>query len=204
MRRTHPQHVPSSAQPTAPAARQPNSGDAVVLLRRAQAGDRDAFGQLVRRYIAARTRDQDAIADLVQDTFVTALQNLDRVHDDVHGWLLQTAATMCARHAWAQRRYLRAAFTTGEHQRSLAATTASASDAPARRMVADALAALAPRQRLILRLRFLDGHGQATTARIVGCSRRAVRRVQHNALRQLEARLSAQGTRHPGPGGVAR
>jgi RNA polymerase sigma factor (sigma-70 family) len=170
-------------------------------LRLAQAGDRDAFGQLytsyarpVRAYIAARTPDRDAVADLLQDTFVTALEDLDRAHDDVHGWFLQLAAKMCVRHAWAQRRYLRAVLSTGEHHRSLAATTAPQGTPVDRRMIADALAGLEARERLTVQLRFLDGHGPQTTAQIMGCSRYTVRRLQTRALRQLTARLTAADT----------
>jgi RNA polymerase sigma-70 factor (ECF subfamily) len=196
-------HQSPPARLAATAPRRLLSGDAVVLLRRAQAGDRDAFGQLytrytppVRRYIAARTRDRDVVADLVQDTFVAALQNLHRAHYDVHGWFLRLAATMCDRHAGAQRRYLRAARSTGEHQRCLAATTPTDGEAT-RRLIAGALAALHPRQRLAVQLRYLDGHPQVTTARIMGCSRDTVRRVEHRALRQLTAHLTDPAGRAP-------
>lgn len=107
---------------TAAPQRRPIDADAVLLLRLVQAGDRDAFGHLytsyahpVRRYIAARTPQRDAVADLLQDPFVTALENLDHAHDNVHGWFRQLAAKMCVRHAWARRRHLRAVLSTGEH-----------------------------------------------------------------------------------------
>jgi RNA polymerase sigma-70 factor (ECF subfamily) len=205
--------VPQTRRDTRPSAagrRRPVNAEAVLLLRLAQAGDRDAFGELytsyarpVRAYIAARTRDRDAVADLLQDTFVTALQDLDRAHDDVQGWLLQLAAKMCVRHARAQRRYLRAVLTTGEHHGSLAATTAPHCTEAGRRMIADALAGLDARERLTVQLRFLDGHGPQTTAQIMGCSRHTVRRLQSQALRQLTARLMATDTR-TGHGRAAR
>ena len=88
------------------------SPEAVALLRMAQAGDRDAFAQIyrsyasnVRAYVATRMRerDRDAVDDLVQDTFCAALDELDRAHDDVCGWLIQLAAKMCTRHSWILR-----------------------------------------------------------------------------------------------------
>jgi len=138
----------------------------VALLRMAQAGDREAFGQLyasharqVRHYVAAwmADRDRDAVPDLVQDTFTAALEELDRAHDDVQGWFIQLAAKMCTRYSWGQRRYLRAVLTIGEHQRSQAATVAvPALTSATRQQIAQALAGLDPRERRTLQLRFLD------------------------------------------------
>ena len=94
------------------APRRPVKAEAVALLRMAQAGDREAVGHLyaayhqtVRRYIWARMRDRDrdAVPDLVQDAFVAAIEELDRAHEDVEGWLLQLAAKMCTRYSWQQR-----------------------------------------------------------------------------------------------------
>jgi hypothetical protein len=68
--------------------------EAVLPLRMAQTGDRDApadlyrtFAGNVRRYVAARMRhrDPDAVADLVDDIFAGALTELDRAHAGVDG-----------------------------------------------------------------------------------------------------------------------
>jgi len=173
--------------------------EAALLLRMAKTGDRDAFAELyrafvdnVRRYVAARMRhrDPDAVADLVQDTFTTALAELDRAHDDVEGWFIQLAAKMCTRHSWGQRRYLRTALTLGEQERrrdELVPTDGSRHT----RLIAQALAELDPAARLTVQLRFLDGHPRRTTAQIMACSEWTVRQAQHRALQQLAARLSA-------------
>ena len=59
------------------------------LVQRAQAGDRDAFQQLVERYqrrIAALAlgmlRSREDALDIVQETFTKAYQNLDRFKGD--------------------------------------------------------------------------------------------------------------------------
>lgn len=86
---------PNPTSPPTRSPRRPVRAEAVALLRMAQAGDREAFGQLyasharqVRHYVAAwmADRDRDAVPDLVQDTFTAALEELDRAHDDVQGW----------------------------------------------------------------------------------------------------------------------
>jgi RNA polymerase sigma-70 factor, ECF subfamily len=211
--RTRPPAMPASADPrraltpgqqaSAAGRRGETSPEAVTLLRRAQAGDRDAFAELyrayagnVRRYVAARlgARDRDAVPDLVQDTFCAALRELDRAHDDVPGWLIQLAAKMCTRHSWSQRRYLRAALTIGEQQRRRsAAAPEPAPVAASPRVIAQALAELDPDERRALQLRFLDGQPRQATARLMGCSLWALRQTQKRALRQLAARLSADG-----------
>ncbi len=99
---------PTGATANAPRRHREICPEAVVLLRMAQAGDRDAFAEIyrayadtVRRYVAARlgAHHRDATPDLVQDTFCAALVELDRAHDDVRGWLVQLAAKMCTRYA---------------------------------------------------------------------------------------------------------
>jgi len=68
----------------------------VVLVRAAQAGDREAFGQLFERYRPAifalamkRVRNADEAEELAQDVFVQAMQKLDqlRVPEAFGGWL---------------------------------------------------------------------------------------------------------------------
>jgi len=68
----------------------------VDLVRAAQAGDREAFGQLFERYrpgIVAlamrRVRNADEAEELAQDVFVQAMQKLDqlRVPEAFGGWL---------------------------------------------------------------------------------------------------------------------
>ena len=66
------------------------------LIRRAQQGDREAFGQLValyqarlRAYVARYVPRADEVFDIVQDGFIDALEHLDRFDADkeVGPWL---------------------------------------------------------------------------------------------------------------------
>jgi RNA polymerase sigma-70 factor (ECF subfamily) len=74
------------------------AGQATVvnLVRAAQAGDRDAFGQLFERYrpgivslAMKRVRNADEAEELAQDVFVQAMQKLEqlRVPEAFGGWL---------------------------------------------------------------------------------------------------------------------
>ncbi|MEM9588056.1 MAG: sigma-70 family RNA polymerase sigma factor [Planctomycetota bacterium] len=75
----------------------------VELVRAAQAGDRDAFGQLFERYrpgIVAlamrRTRNADEAEELTQDVFIQAMQKVSqlRVPEAFGGWLRQIVHRM--------------------------------------------------------------------------------------------------------------
>lgn len=66
------------------------------LVRAAQGGDRDAFGQLFERYRPAivalamrRVRNADEAEELAQDVFIQAMQKIDqlRVPEAFGGWL---------------------------------------------------------------------------------------------------------------------
>lgn len=66
------------------------------LVRAAQAGDREAFGELFERYRAGivalalrRVRNADEAEELAQDVFIQAMQKIDqlRVPDAFGGWL---------------------------------------------------------------------------------------------------------------------
>jgi len=74
-----------------------------ALIRRAQAGDRDAYGVIVHRYLDrvyrvayGVVRNRDDAADIAQDTFVRAFRRLDRFDSDrpIFPWLYQIARNL--------------------------------------------------------------------------------------------------------------
>jgi RNA polymerase sigma-70 factor (ECF subfamily) len=191
-----------------PRLRRETSPAALELLHRAQAGDRDAFGQLyaehldlVTRYVAVRLygSDRDVIPDVVHDAFTEALAGLASAPPDVTGWLLQLAARACTNHSWATRRYLRATHEI-QHRRVPTATTAPT---PARRpgatvdswmAVLAATAQLTDGQRTAIQLRYLDGYPRDRAAVVMGRSMQAVRELERRALRRLSATFSGLTT----------
>ncbi len=73
------------------------------LVRAAQDGDRDAFGELFQRYRAGivalamrRVRNADEAEELAQDVFIQAMQKIDqlRVPEAFGGWLRQIVHRM--------------------------------------------------------------------------------------------------------------
>ncbi|WP_158289845.1 RNA polymerase sigma factor [Micromonospora sp. S4605] len=168
------------------------------LLRRAQSGDRDAFGRLyaqhldlVTRYLAVRLRDRDrdAIPDVVHDAFADALTELASAPQDVTGWFRQLAAHARTRQGWAAHRCLRAA--PDIHDRAAIAPAA----APARRTltvgrrlaVVAGMVRLTNNQRTAIQLRDLDGYPRDLAAAVVGRSPKAIRDLEWRGLRRLNA-----------------
>lgn len=105
----------------------------VSLVRAAQAGDRDAFGQLFERYRAGivslalkRVRNADEAEELAQDVFIQAMQKLDqlRVPEAFGGWLRRIV------HRMAINRMTRRQAATACDPFVLEATCLSGADAP--------------------------------------------------------------------------
>jgi RNA polymerase sigma-70 factor (ECF subfamily) len=169
------------------------------LLARLHSGDRTAFGELYQqtaavltRYVAARLRDRDrdAIDDLVQEAYCTALASPDLLGADLLGSMLRLAARAVSRHGWSQRRYLRAAYTVYEDRTGDAQPTAVTLAVLRRPGLSHALARLTPLQRQVVQLRYLDGYPRDHTATAMGQSVAAVRWLERAALRRLHTECS--------------
>lgn len=177
---------------------------AVALLDRAQHGDRDAFAQLyltyrepVTRYVAVRLRgrNRDAIPDLVQETFASALADLSSALLDVPGWFIWHAAKACNQHDWSRRRYVRAAYAVRDHEPVLAAPDTGQPPARLGRITfAHAMSRLTAAQRRAIQLRYLDGYPRDAAARLMDRSTAAFSDLERRGLRHLQATLAAPPT----------
>ncbi len=103
----------STTQTKSLITRQPATGETheartvAVLVRAAQDGDREAFGELFHRFRPAifalamrRLRHADEAEELAQDVFVQAMQKLDqlRVPEAFGGWLRRIVHRMAINH----------------------------------------------------------------------------------------------------------
>jgi RNA polymerase sigma-70 factor (ECF subfamily) len=173
----------------------------LALLHRAQLGDRDAFAELYRAYhepvtryvtVRMRDRDRDAIPDLVQEAFATALAELSTALLDVRGWFIIQAAKACTRHDWSRRRYTRAAYTVRDHAARDTAPPLAADppDRPGHITFVHAMARLTAAERRAIQLRYLDGYPRDAAARLMDRSPEAVRCLERRALRRMRANLT--------------
>jgi len=92
----------------------PRCGDADTnLVRAAQAGAPEAYGELVRRYqdriytvISGMVADREDALDLVQETFVKAYMALDRFRQEAgfYTWLYRIAVHLCIDYSRKRKR----------------------------------------------------------------------------------------------------
>jgi RNA polymerase sigma factor (sigma-70 family) len=178
-------------------------------VQRARAGDRVAFGELVRRHQTAALRVAAAVTgsteearDIVQDAFVQGYRSLDRYRGEapVRAWLLRIVANHAknALRSTSRRR--------GREDRFAVLDGAPADADPVGQPVVDRaeasallgmLAALPERDREVLALRFVAGLTEADTASTLGVpvgtvKSRAARALVH-ARELLEVRERARG-----------
>ena len=165
-----------------------------MLSAQAARGDREAFGELYLRYQAellayARRRVpslQDA-EDLAEQTFFKALRSIARKRPGsaFNVWLFHIAKNLII-DFYRTRRY-------HEEIDANVSTTASAEDEALREQLgaplSGAIAALPPRQRTVIKLRFIEGLEHTGVAERLGCTAGAVRITQMRALRALRAQL---------------
>jgi RNA polymerase sigma-70 factor (ECF subfamily) len=175
------------------------------LIEAAQAGDRDAFGQLyaryadgVSRFVGNRLRDRGAVEDLTSETFTRALRRIDSVSDqgrDVGAWFTTIARNLVLDHVKSSRHRLET-FTAE-------ITDARASDASPEQAVIEKdtaadlhrhVARLPAAQQECIRRRFMQELSVAETAAAMGRGEGAVKALQHRAIVGLRAAMTGDNT----------
>jgi RNA polymerase sigma-70 factor (ECF subfamily) len=153
--------------------------DESEMIRRAQAGDRPAFGALfdayypcVYRYLNERLGGAPEAEDLCQDVFLSVLGSIDQFPTDGNvafdEWLLRVAHRLAT-----------------EHQRSRAPQKRKALIAPMRvpqRLNPEAVALLPEHQQQIVTYRFHAGLSVRQTARTLGLEASIVQRIERAAM----------------------
>jgi RNA polymerase sigma-70 factor (ECF subfamily) len=177
------------------------------LLRRAAAGDRDAFSVVYERYeaivagfLVRRTRDPELAADLTAETFAAAVLGARGFRDDGQsaiGWLLGIARNLLARAFKRGRIERRArqrlgvapiAFSDASLERVEALIDAAAPDNPLLR----ALDELPAGQRDAIRAHVLDERPYAEVASALGVSEATVRQRVSRGLARLRTTLEGR------------
>ncbi len=164
----------------------------VELVERAQAGDVEAYGELVRRYerrvapvLARLLDDARDVEEATQDVFVQAWRHLDRFRGDavVFTWLYRIAVN----EALMRRRRHRPALTELDERTPAAPTSEHAGDL--RTFLLLQLQALPFELRAPLVLRDHEGLSNQEVAEALGLSLAATKSRIHRARMQLRAAL---------------
>lgn len=198
---------PEYVDPTPPDDRDPSapSGGTWALVRAAQAGDMEAYGELFERYfdvvfrfVLFRTNDRTLAEDLTSETFVRALRRISSVSyqgRDIGAWFVTIARNLIFDHVKSSR--YRLEQSTGE-MADLSPSTSGPEQQVLEGAITDELlrcvAKLNSDQQECIQLRFLQGLSVAETAQIMERNEGAVKALQHRAIRRL-AQLLPEGIR---------
>jgi RNA polymerase sigma-70 factor (ECF subfamily) len=174
------------------------------LVRKAQAGNRIAFEEIVRRtsrLVFARlyleTGDRHWAEDLLQETWLHAYRSLGRLNDpaSLRPWLLAIAHNVVADAARQQSRQKRAAPPAAKpHVLAEVPCRQPSPDQDAERAdmhdrILAVLRSLPEEYRLPLTLRYITGADYETIETQLGLSNGALRGILHRGLKLLRSRL---------------
>lgn len=180
------------------------------LVLRAERGDTDAFGELVRRYrasvhayVLSRVGNFAWAEDLAQEAFVAAFLGIDRLRDPRRfgTWLRSIADNLCSmwlRRTGRQERLVRRAAGSlhGDGKLDEKPTDFEAA-------VLGALAKLSPKGAAAVTLYYCDGLTQKECADFLGVSQKAVESRLHRArheLREEVIRMTEETLKMHSPG----
>jgi RNA polymerase sigma-70 factor (ECF subfamily) len=184
-----------------PEDREHSESDALdqALIAQWRAGDERAASILVQRHASALARyvsslgEQDAVDEVVQDTFVRAFSSLDsfRRESALRTWLFTIARRLVLDRRRTARR--RRDVATLDEASGGAATEYTALDSiiaeEAEQRVREAVERLSPTQKEVFTLRVSEGLSYKEIAEIVGTTEGAARVHYHNALRTVKESL---------------
>ncbi|GAA3242133.1 sigma-70 family RNA polymerase sigma factor [Actinocorallia longicatena] len=174
--------------------------DRTLVVERARAGCREAFGELyaeycaaVHRYVLSRTGSPALAEDLTSETFLRALRRIESftwTGRDFGAWLLTIARNLVADH-YRSGRYRFETVTEAPPEGSVEGPERDVLDAFGRAMLLAAVVDLGEEQRQCVELRFFAERTVAETATIMDRKSGAVKALQHRAVRSLARRLPA-------------
>lgn len=160
--------------------------DDLEIIRRAQAGDRHAFGALfdiyypcVYRYLYDRLGGAPDAEDLCQEVFLDVLSSIDEYPCDgglgFDEWLLRVARRVAREHHRSQvrRQRVKSAWQQGQHQQQ---------EATAERLNPAAVALLSEQQRQVVLHRYNAGLSVRQTASALRTEVALVRRIEQAAM----------------------
>ena len=184
--------------------------DEFALIRAAQAGDQDAFAQLVRAYdqnvlrLAINLlRSQEDASDIYQEAFLRVHRNLKSFRFDCsfHTWLYRIVTNLCLDHL--RRRKVRKeeptviSTTEGPMDRLDMLAEERADGDPARKVLSLQLKAriskmmddLTPRERMVFEMRHFEGMRLRAIGETLGTTEEAAKNCLFRATQKMRVAL---------------
>lgn len=178
-------------------ARVSADGDAVdvdgALVARARRGERGAFDELVKRHqrglwrlVRRYVRNDADASDVVQQAFVRAFRALDRFRGEasVRSWLYRIGVNVALNHVRDHGRE-QPSDVAGAELTVDAVAPGALLTAERARALRVAVAALPPKQRMVLELRVFDDLSFREVAAIADCTENAAKVSFHYAVKRL-------------------
>jgi len=189
--------VPLRPDVTLPSGDESGAGpDVVALVRKAQQGDAEAFGELydryldlVYRYVYYRVGGKALAEDLVSETFLRALRRIGTFEwqgRDFAAWLITIARNIIADHYKSGR--FRLEVSTADMidaDRADEGIESEVLDGITNAALLDAVKKLNDEQMECVVLRFLQGMSVLETAQAMNKSEGAIKALQYRAVRTL-------------------
>jgi RNA polymerase sigma-70 factor (TIGR02952 family) len=170
------------------------------LVRRAQDGDGEAFGQLYDRYfdvvfrfIYFRVNDRTLAEDFTSETFLRALRRITSISyqgRDIGAWFVTIARNIVFDHMKSARHRLETPTADAIEGPIVGVEAAPSTEAAVlaglqSQKLMRAVAKLGDEQRECIVLRFVQGMSVSETAEIMGKKDGAIKALQHRAVRKL-------------------
>ncbi|MDP9118026.1 MAG: sigma-70 family RNA polymerase sigma factor [Actinomycetota bacterium] len=166
------------------------------LVRLAQQGEGEAFGQLYDRYVDVvyrfiyyRVNDRGLAEDFTSETFLRALRRITTISyqgRDIGAWFVTIARNIVLDHMKSARHRLE--ITTGDtiegDEREPSPESAVLESLASAHLMA-AIDQLGDEQRECVMLRFIQGFSVSETAAVMGKNDGAIKALQHRAVRKL-------------------
>ena len=166
------------------------------LVRLAQDGDGEAFGQLYDRYVDTvfrfiyyRVNDRALAEDFTSETFLRALRRITTISyqgRDIGAWFITIARNIVLDHVKSARHRLEVTTAdTIEGKEHAQSTEMAVLDTLQSERLMEAVAQLGDEQRECVMLRFIQGLSVSETASVMGKNDGAIKALQHRAVRKL-------------------
>lgn len=184
--------------------------DETALIKAAQAGDQDAFGQLVRAYDQSvlrlamnLLRSPEDAQDVYQEAFLRVYRNLNNFRFDCsfHTWLYRIVTNLCLDQLRKRKvrkeepTVISTAEGTLDRADSMAEVRAdgdpqrSLYSGQLRRKIKDVLTGLTPRERMVFEMRHYQGLRLRNIGEILGTSEEAAKNCLFRANQKMRAAL---------------
>ncbi|MCU1658225.1 MAG: polymerase, sigma-24 subunit, subfamily [Pseudonocardiales bacterium] len=174
-----------------------------ALVRLAQDGDGEAFGQLYDRYVDTvfrfvyfRVNDRALAEDFTSETFLRALRRISTISyqgRDIGAWFITIARNIVLDHMKSARHRLEitTADTIEGNDREPSPESAVLDTLDSEYLMA-AVRQLGNEQRECVMLRFIQGFSVSETAAVMGKNDGAIKALQHRAVRKLAELISSE------------